>query len=118
MYGLNEIESVTMYTTVRLAVMSIQIYFKPNDGLPNPEGPLLQSIPSQAIASQNSQLRRNDRENCGAPTHKLALHQLWPSIYFDKCGSLEYSRAFQTSMMSCFTFIVGLHLASTCTIAV
>ena len=33
--------------------MSIWTYFKPKDGLPNPKGPLSQSIPSQAIAVAN-----------------------------------------------------------------
>ena len=71
----------------------MQTYFKPKDGLPNPKGPLSQLIPSQVIVLANID---NDRENCGAPSHKLALRQLLPSILPDKCGSLEYSRAFQT----------------------
>ena len=81
-----------MCTTVRVSVMSIRTYFKPKDALPNPKGPLLQWIPSQAIVLANID---NDCENCGAPSHKLALRQLLPSILSDKCGSLEYSRAFK-----------------------
>ena len=41
-----------------LAVMSIQTYFKPKDGLPNPKRPLLQSIPSQAIAQANIEVAK------------------------------------------------------------
>ena len=65
--------------------MSIRTYFKPKDGLPNPKGPLSQSIPSQAIALVNID---NDRENCGAPSHKLALQKKnseiskFPLMYF------------------------------------
>ena len=103
-----------MYHQFELAVTSIRTYCKPKDALPNPKGPLLQSIPSQAIVLPNID---NDRENCGAPSHKLALRQLLPSILPDKCGSIEYSLS-NSSMRSCFTFTVGLRLANTCTVAV
>ena len=33
-------------------------YFKPEDGLPNPKGPLLLSIPSQAIALANRKIAK------------------------------------------------------------
>ena len=74
--------------------MSMRTYFKPKDGLPNPKGPLSQSIPSQAIVLANID---NDRENCG-PRIQQGLSN--------------------PSMISCFTFTVGLRLASTCTVAV
>lgn len=38
--------------------MLIQTYFKPRNGLPNPKGHLLLSIPSQAIALANSECTR------------------------------------------------------------
>ena len=78
--------------------MSILNYFKAKDGLPNPKGPLSLSIPSQAIALANRDVAKatvvhSDRKNCA---HKPALRQLLLSILLDKCGSLEYSRVFQT----------------------
>ena len=70
-----------------LAVMSIQTYFKPKDGLPNPEGPVSQSIPLQPIALANIEVVKTTRDES-----KKCL----PSILPDKCDSLEYNRAFQT----------------------
>ena len=48
-------ESVTM---CELAIMSIQTYFKPKDGLPNPKGLLSLSISSQAIAPASSEVAK------------------------------------------------------------
>ena len=42
-------ESATTCTTVRVN-RHVDPDFKPKDGLPNPKGPLSQSIPTQAIA--------------------------------------------------------------------
>ena len=71
-----------------LAVMSIRTYFKPKDGLPNPKGPVSQSIPSQPIALANIEV--------SAKATRDKSKKRLPSILPDKCGSLEYSRAFQT----------------------
>ena len=70
-----------------LAVMSIRTHFKPKDGLHNPKGPVSQSIPLQPIALANIEVAKATRDKS-----KKRL----PSILPDKCGSLEYSRAFQT----------------------
>ena len=67
--------------------MLIQTYFKPKDGLLNPKGPVLQSIPSQPIALANIEVDKATRDK---------RRKRLPSILPDKCGSLNYSRAFQT----------------------
>ena len=67
-------------TTVRVS-HHVDPDFKPKDGLPNPNGPLSLSIPSQTIALANSEVMKATRDK---------------SILPDKCASLEYSRAFQT----------------------
>ena len=38
--------------------MSLLKYFKPKDGLPDPKGPLSQSLPSRAIAAANSEVAK------------------------------------------------------------
>ena len=38
--------------------MSILNYFKPKDGLPDPKGPLSQSLSSRAIAAANSEIAK------------------------------------------------------------
>ena len=38
------------------AAMSILNYFKPQDGLPDPKGPLSQSLSSRAITAANSEV--------------------------------------------------------------
>ena len=73
-----------------LAVMSTRTWFKPKDGLPNPKGPVSQSIPSQRIALANIEVKKATRDK----SKKCLL-----SILPDKCGSLEYSRAFQTLLL-------------------
>ena len=73
--------------------MSILNYFKPKDGLPNPKGPLLLSIPSQAIALANREVAKATTDKGKKHgLYKPALCQLLPSIFPDKHGSLEYSR--------------------------
>ena len=67
--------------------MLIWIYFKPKDGLPNPKGPVSQAIPSRPIALANIGVAKATRDK----SKKCLL-----SILPDKCGSLEYRRAFQT----------------------
>ena len=67
--------------------MLIRTYFKPKDGLLNPKGPVPQSIPSQLIALANIEVAKATRDK--------RMKRL-PSILPDKCGSLDYSRAFQT----------------------
>ena len=83
----------------KLALMSIRTYSSQRMAclIPN------ESISSQAIALAKihswslffSQLQHNDRENCGASSHKLALHQLLPSILPDKCGSSDTAGPFK-----------------------
>ena len=67
--------------------MSFRTYFKPKDGLPNPKAPVSQLIPSQPTALANIEVAKATRDKS-----KKRL----PSILPDKCGSLEYSRTFQT----------------------
>ena len=38
--------------------MSLLKYFKPKDGLPDPKGPLSQSLPSRVIAAANSEVAK------------------------------------------------------------
>ena len=38
--------------------MSLLKYFKPKDGLPDPSGPLSQSLPSRVIAAANSEVAK------------------------------------------------------------
>ena len=45
-----------------LAIMSTRTYFKPNDGLPNPKGPVSQPIPSQPIGLANIQVAKATRD--------------------------------------------------------
>ena len=84
----------------KLALMSIRTYSSQRMACLIPK----ESIRSQAIALAKihswslffPQLQHNDLEDCGASSHKLALRQLLLSLLPDKCGSLGYSRAFQT----------------------
>ena len=65
-------------------------YFKPKDGPPNPKGSVSQSILSQPIALANIEVVKATRDK-----NKKRLLFILP----DKCGSLKYSRAFQTLLL-------------------
>ena len=75
-----------MCTAVRVS-RHVDSDFKPKDGLPNPKDPVSQSIPLQPIALANIEVTKVTRDKS-----KKHLASILP----DKCGSLEYSRAFQT----------------------
>ena len=60
-------------------LMSILQYFKPWDGLPNPRGPLCNSVASNAISIAN-RLQHNDPQCYGALSHTIALLQ-WPYVF-------------------------------------
>ena len=57
-----------------LAVMSIWIYFKLKDSLPNPKGPVLQLIPSQPIALANIEVVKATRDKS---KKRLPSHTSW-----------------------------------------
>ena len=60
MPNISRLESFEHELTVSYVAMSASIlrYFKPRDGLPDPNGSLSVSLPSQAIAAVNREVER------------------------------------------------------------